>query len=100
LTDAFTVIGTEGEARVERGNAGFLLATGTGHQHPDVDYEARLHGVTGGALKEELAHFVACVVDRSLPPVVTAAEGRNALRVALAMIASAERNEEITLAED
>lgn len=99
LTDAFTVVGTAGEARVDRGSAGLLVATTTGHQHPDVDYEAKLHGATGGALKEELAHFVACVADRTAAPVVTAAEGRDALRVALAMIASAERDTEVTLAD-
>lgn len=100
LDDTLTLIGTAGEARVGRGHAGFLAATETGHQHPDVDYEASLHGVTGGALKEELANFVARVSDRTLPLTVTAAEGRAALRVALAMIASAERGEEVTLADD
>jgi predicted dehydrogenase len=62
-----------------------------------LTYEAELHGVTTGALKEELAHFVACVRDRSRPPVVTVSEGVAALRVALAMIASAERGEEISV---
>lgn len=100
LDDAFTIVGTGGVARIESEAPGLLLANDAGLQRPDVSYEAMLHGVTSGALKEELAHFVACVRDRGRPLVVTAAEGVNALRVALAMIASAERDEEIVLSMD
>lgn len=98
LGDAFTVVGTAGEARIESDGPGVLLATDAGQRRPDVSYEAALHGVTGGALKEELAHFVARVHDRGRRPAVMATDGVNALRVALAMIDSAERDEEIILA--
>jgi predicted dehydrogenase len=97
LDDAFTVVGTAGEARIASEASGILVAADAVQRRPDISYEADLHGSSAGALKEELAHFVARVRDPGRPPVVTASDGVAALRVALAMIASAEQDTEITL---
>jgi predicted dehydrogenase len=90
LNDAMQVTGTRGIAHLDMVNAGLGLWREGGYLQPDVSYEPRVRGEMFGALKEEIAYFARCVLEGRPPAVVTAEEGVEALRVALAIIKAAE----------
>ncbi len=90
LNDAMQVTGTRGIAHIDLVSSGLSLWRDSGYMAPDVSYEPRVRGEMFGALKEELAYFTACVLHDEPPQVVTAQDGVEALRVALAIIESAQ----------
>ncbi len=101
-TTGLTVVGTEGWLKVEQADTGLQYWSGSGQRsvHPvfDVTFWPEVHGVPGGALAIELLHFLDCVRTDS-QPVITLADAIEALRLSLAMEASANRNEVIRLSE-
>ncbi|HEV2107739.1 MAG TPA: Gfo/Idh/MocA family oxidoreductase [Thermomicrobiales bacterium] len=78
--DAFEAIGLEGTAKLQLDVSALRLWRTQGSEVPDTSYEAPLHGAMAGALKEELAHFVACALSGKPSPVVRAEDGLNALQ--------------------
>jgi len=99
LNDAMQVAGTRGIAHIDFVNTGLSLWRESGYLALDVSHEPRVRGEVFGALKEELAYFARCVLEGRPPAVVTAAGAVEGLRVALAIIASAEQERDIVLAE-
>ena len=97
LDDAMQVVGTRGIAQVDFAHAGLSLWRESGYLAPDVSYEPRVRGAVFGALKEEMAYFATCVLQRQPPSVVTAEEAVEGLRVALAIIQSAEQDRDVVL---
>ena len=101
-TAGLTVVGTDGWLKVEQADTGFQYWTGSGRRsvHPviDVTFWPDVYGVPGGALANELGHFLECVRTGS-QPVVTLEDASEALRLSLAMEASADQNEVIRLSE-
>ncbi len=101
-TTGLTVVGTEGWLKVEQAATGLQYWSGSGQRsvHPvgDVTFWPEVHGVPGGALATELLHFLECV-RTDMQPVITLADAIEALRLSLAMEASADRNEIIRLSE-
>jgi predicted dehydrogenase len=95
--DTFSVLGTRGSARIDMAASGLVVQAPGRLQIPDTAYEPMIHGVTGGALHAELAHFVQLVRDPDLAPVATVEDGLNAVIVAEALIESAERGREVTI---
>ena len=92
INDAMQVTGTRGIAHIDMVNTGLSLWREGGYFAPDVSYEPRIRGEMFGALKEEIAYFAGCVLERHPPTVVTAEEGVEALRAALAIIGAAQSN--------
>jgi predicted dehydrogenase len=56
------------------------------------------HNIVGGALANELRHFVHCATHNTMP-VITLEDGIEALRLSLAMEASAQAGRRLTRAE-
>ena len=68
------IIGTDGAIYVDCGNAGLTINDATGLHKPDTAYWPDLHGVSVGALRNELSYFVDCIVQGKKPEVVTPPE--------------------------
>lgn len=87
-SSGITVVGTEGWLRIEQGQTGLVAHTndegGSGGLAVDVSFWPDVHGRTNGALRHELEHFLDCCRTGS-QPLVTVDDGREALRLSLAM---------------
>lgn len=90
----FTVIGETGMLQVVQGTTGFLKVLADGSADDDVHYSPVVHGIMQGAVRTEVDHF-ARVVRGETEPVCTAADGTEAVRVALAMERSADLGEAV-----
>ncbi len=101
-TSGFNVVGTEGWLQVDQAATGLQFWSKkdslTVHPVIDVTFWPAAHGLPGGALAAELQHFLECMNTGS-QPVITLADGIEALRLSLAMEASAEQEKVIQLAE-
>ncbi|MCL5096495.1 MAG: Gfo/Idh/MocA family oxidoreductase [Candidatus Omnitrophica bacterium] len=97
LDDSFELITTSGVANIEMAHSGLTLWREEGAEIPDVSYEPRLRGAVYGALREELIYFALCALEKRQPTVLTAEDGLEAVRVALALAESARTGEEVTL---
>ncbi len=97
LDDFLQVVTTSGVANIDILHSGLTIWTEDGVEGPDVSYEPRLYGTAWGALREELSYFALCCLNRTQPVILTAADGLEAVRVALALVAAASENREIML---
>ena len=95
--DGMQVITESGVANIEM-NYGISLWKEEGPEIPEVSFEPRLRGSVFGALREELSYFALCVLENKQPTVVTAEEGVEAVRTAVALVESAGSGREISLA--
>jgi predicted dehydrogenase len=68
--------------------------------HPVIDttFWPEVNGVPGGALANELSHFIDCV-QGDTEPIISLDEAHEALRLSLAMEASADQKAVIQLAD-
>jgi predicted dehydrogenase len=89
-----TVIGETGVIRIVQGDVGLLVVDETGAHYPDAYYAPEVHGRLRGALAVEADHFVDCARGAA-DPLCTAHDGAEAVRLALAMEASAESGEPV-----
>lgn len=99
LDDAVQVIGSEGVGNLSLSPGSLTFWTDRGHDVPDVGYDPRVMNAARGALHDELAYFVDCVADAREPTINTAVEATRAVRVALALIESAESGRDVELRE-
>ena len=97
LDDFLQVVAVSGVANIDILNSGLTLWREDGAEIPDVCYEPRLGGKAYGALREELSYFAHCILEGRNPDVVTAQDGVEALRVGLAAVESARRNQEVEI---
>jgi predicted dehydrogenase len=98
LDDILQVVATSGVANIDMLNSGLTIWREDGVENPDVCYEPRLRGSVYGALREELSYFTLCVLEGRKPTLLTAEDGVEALRVALAVIESARLDREVEVA--
>lgn len=92
----FTVIGEHGVLQVHQGSTGYLKVLADGPADDDVHYSPDVHGTMYGAMGIEADHFVRCVRGDAAP-VCTAADGTEAVRIALAMEQAADRGQAVRL---
>ena len=100
-TSGITVVGTQGWLKVDQAETGLEYWSENERQiHPviHVTFWPDVHGVPSGALASELKHFLDCIKNDS-EPVVTAQDGYEALRLSLAMEASADQRQVVRLPE-
>src|SRR5690606_30441211 len=95
--DQMQVIGTRGVANIDFVHSGLNLWKDSGQQVLNVSYDAWFQGRLWGPLVEEISYFCDCVRDSRPPSVITPSEAQNALRVALALVESAERETDVEL---
>ncbi len=87
LESRLHVSGTEGAVYVDVYDQGLNIFSETGHGCPDMIHWPIVHNRLIGDLKEELNHFIECIIlDKK--PLVTGEDGMNSLKVALAIIDS------------
>jgi predicted dehydrogenase len=99
-TSGLTVVGTQGWLQVEQAHTGLQYWTEREAPsiHPviHVSFWPDVYGVPGGALANELRHFLDCV-RTGAQPAITIKDAIEALRLSLAMEASADQRETIQL---
>jgi UDP-N-acetylglucosamine 3-dehydrogenase len=98
LDDSMQIVATSGVANIDMLQSGLTIWHEDGAEIPDVSYEPRLRGTVFGALREELSHFALCALEGRTPTLLTAQDGFEALRVALALVESAQTDREVHLA--
>ncbi|HWQ53011.1 MAG TPA: Gfo/Idh/MocA family oxidoreductase [Bryobacteraceae bacterium] len=91
LDDAFQLIGTCGAANLQLFPGPLAFWREDGSQVPDVSYTS--------ILREQLAHFCECVRTGRQPSIITPVEAMRAVRVALALIESAEAGRDIEIGD-
>jgi len=99
LDDSMQVVTTSGVANINMLESGLTLWREDGAEIPDVSYEPRLRGTVFGALREELSYLALCALEGPKPTVLTAQDGIEALRVALALVESARTDREVHLGD-
>lgn len=87
--DAFQITGLAGTVKVQLDTPPLRILREGGSHAPDVSYEPVLHGVVGGALRDELAHFASCALAGTPSTVIMPDDAYAALAVVLALIDSA-----------
>ncbi|MEB2362080.1 MAG: Gfo/Idh/MocA family oxidoreductase, partial [Bryobacteraceae bacterium] len=99
LDDGVQLIGTAGTANIQLLPGNYNVLRETGYDVPDISYDPSVAGSVRGALRDELAYFCDCVADNIEPSVITPVEAKRAVRVALALIESAEAERDVDLTE-
>ena len=94
------LVGTERSGRLRLLDAGLALWAPELTAHPETGLWPEVNGQVAGALQEEVAHFVECVRTGVPSPVASVADAVAGLRVAEAIVASAETGREVALAPD
>lgn len=101
-TSGLTVTGAKGWLRIEQGLTGLEVwsesASTALHPALDVTFWTDVWGVPGGALANEVRHFLDCI-RRDVQPIITLQDGIEALRLSLAMERSATERRTIRLSE-
>lgn len=83
------IVGTQGAVYVDIHGQGATVVDAKRLDRPDTMYGPVVHGQVSGVLKEEITHFVACVLeDRA--PLITGQMGLDAVRVIVAAHRSLE----------
>lgn len=95
--DAMQVTGTRGIANIDFVNTGLSFWQENGYFVPDISHEPRVRGEMFGALKEELAYFTRCVLEKRAPDVVSPEDAVHAVEIALAIIQAAETEQDVFL---
>src|SRR5581483_5716772 len=95
--DILHVITDKGVAAIDFVHAGLSIWNDSGFEIPDAAIAPELHGHIEGALAAELAYFTSCVLEGRHPTVITAAEALESLRVATALVQSAQTGAEVEL---
>jgi predicted dehydrogenase len=91
------VNGTQGAARIRPPTDSLLLSYDQDRFSPNTVWWPTVHGSVGGALRNELAYFVKCVTEGTRPSVVTMEEALQSIRVAAAIVQSAQSGKEVCL---
>jgi len=92
----FTVLGETGVLRVDQGDVGLVMVGEEGLIVEDTYFSPIVHGRYGGALANQVDHFVRCVMGQT-DPLCTAEDGAEAVRVSLTMEQAAEKGEPVSL---
>jgi predicted dehydrogenase len=90
------ILGTKGMARVECGYSGLWFCDSVNTGFPDTMHWPQVRKQITGDLKEELMHFVNCVMEDT-PPLVTGEDGVRSLELAWAIQKSIDTGKVITL---
>ena len=93
------VVGTSQVGKVDLMAGGLTLWNDTATRLPESGLWPEVHGRVGGALREELAHFLECVRTRRQSSLASADTGTLAVRLAEAIVRSARDGEVITFPE-
>jgi predicted dehydrogenase len=93
------VVGDSQVGRVDLISSGLSLWGDSAVRTPDPGLWPEIHGRVGGALREELSHFVDCVRAGEQSPLVPAETGAAAVRLAEAIVHSSRKGEAVEFGE-
>ena len=91
------IVGTRQSARLRLLESGLQIWTDDVAKHPESGLWPDLHGQVAGALREEDAHFIDRVATGTPSPVASVDDAVEGLRIAEAIIRSAESGEPVSL---
>jgi len=91
------ILGTEGVIYVNETNTPLVIDDKNGRQIGETVYWPTVHGNITGALHNELAYFVQCIVDGKRPDIVPLEESRYVIEVTSAAEKSAQTGEIVYL---
>lgn len=97
LDDAFQLVADRGVGSIDYFPGAISFWREDGFEIPDGSYDPRLRGAALGALRDELMYFCECVRNQRQPEIITLPEAKNAVRVALALIDSANREQDVEI---
>ena len=95
--DLLHVITDRGVASIDFVHSGLALWKDTGFEIPDASIVPRIRNRVEGALAAELSYFVSCVARSEAPTVITAEDALTSIRVASALVESAEKELDLVL---
>jgi predicted dehydrogenase len=93
------VVGGSQVGRVDLIPGGPVLWGDSAVRAPDPGLWPEVHGRVGGALREELSHFVDCVRAGEQSPLVPAKTGATAVRLSEAIVLSSQKGEAVSFGE-
>jgi predicted dehydrogenase len=93
---ALEVVGTEGMCLLQMGEQGMSVYTKSSTTFPDLITRSKLHDTIVGVYREEMIHFIDCVLNGK-KPLVTGEDGLAAARVAIAIQESLVSGQEVRL---
>jgi predicted dehydrogenase len=99
LDHAFQCVGDKGVGNVSFVPGELTFWREDGFEISDISYEPRFGDTARGALRDELAYFCQCVRNRRRPEIITPREAKNAVRLALAVVDSANTDREVEIQE-
>ena len=95
--DALQLITDKGVARVDLVDGGLSFWKENGLCIPDTIGAPRIRGHIEGSLAAELSYFLTCVTNGTKPTVVTAEEALDGIKVAVALVESASKEQDVLL---
>lgn len=97
LDDSFQLIGDRGVGNVQLVPGALTFWREDGAEAPDFSYDPRVANSARGALRDQLAYFCDCVLDRAMPRLGLPRDAMQAVQVALALIESEKVDRDIDL---
>ncbi len=97
IDERLEIVGTEGSISIHDTHPNLMVVDKDGARCPDTTYWPTQHGKLRGALRDELAYFVQCVLDGERPSVITPEESREAVRACLAAEESARTGQVVNI---
>jgi len=97
LDERMEIIGEKGAIYINEGSQPLVINNGEGVKYAETIYWPVVHGVRSGALRDELAYFVECVLTDKAPQITTPEESRRAVAVIEAAEKSAETGQVIAV---
>jgi UDP-N-acetylglucosamine 3-dehydrogenase len=97
IDERMTVIGSDGFVHIQDTFPNIGIVTKDGFRSPDTTYWPRIHGVLGGALRDEFAYFARCCATGTPPTVITPEESMAAVEAVLAAEESAASGDVVHL---
>ena len=97
LDERMSVIGTEGFIQIQDTFPNIGVYSKEGFKSPDTTYWPELHGITGGALRDEWSYFARCIREGVRPALITPEEAMEVVRCVRAAHESATSGAVVTL---
>jgi UDP-N-acetylglucosamine 3-dehydrogenase len=89
IDERMSIIGSDGFIHVQDTFPNLGIVTKDGFRSPDTTYWPVVHGVMGGALRDEFAYFARCCATGTAPEVITPEQSMAAVEAVLAAEESA-----------
>jgi predicted dehydrogenase len=95
--DSLELTTDKGIARLDLVDGGLSFWLERGLYVPDTSMAPQVLGRIGGSLAAELSYFLSCVIRAEKPQVVTAADALEGVRIAVALVDSANTEQDVIL---